>query len=71
MLKIKEQLDFDYIEKYFSDNRLNLHVYFCLERNIYNLGLFLLDFPVKDYPQFYFKECYNELEWVFIIGRVS
>ena len=53
MLKIKEELDFDYIEKYFSDNRLNLHSYFCLERNIFNLDLFFEDFPIIDYPYFY------------------
>jgi len=53
MLKIKEQLNFDYIEKYFSDNRLNLHSYFCLERNLCNIDLFFEDFPITDYPYFY------------------
>lgn len=48
-----QRLDYPIVEKYFNDNKLNLHSYICLTRNIYNLDCFFEDFPIKDYPYFY------------------
>ena len=47
------QLNYPIIEKYFNDNKLNLHSYICLERNLCNIDLFFEDFPIIDYPYFY------------------
>lgn len=41
------------VEKYFNDNHLNIHCYFCLTRGIFNIDLFFEDFPIIDYPYFY------------------
>ena len=47
------RLNYPIIEKYFNDNKLNLHSYICLSRNVFNLDCFFEDFPVTDYPYFY------------------